>query len=193
MEIIKETMSKEVVELFTAMAKVQGLFSVIEKTKDGYGYKYADLECITEMIKPLFKEHGLFFWQDLAPAQGGVLISTTIAHRSGQWKKSDPLYVPLVPNKKTNAAQEMGVIVTYGKRYSLCATLGIITKDEDTDGAYKGDYGQPGKQYPPQQNTQYRPAPNYNKQRAQENYRDMTQGSPEYHHQNQMEQYNGQP
>jgi len=49
--------------LFKALAEFQQEVPVIHKTTEGYGYTYADLPAIFEVINPLLKKHGLGFTQ----------------------------------------------------------------------------------------------------------------------------------
>ena len=43
------------------------------------------------------------------------------------------VHVPPTKGMNTNEAQDQGLILTYGMRYSLIGALGIVTADEDTD------------------------------------------------------------
>lgn len=132
-------LSNEVSEIFNAMSNAQGLFTTLEKTSSGYGYNYAELKESIEMMRPHLAEHGLFFSQSIKENESGLDISTFIGHKSGQWIKTDYMRVPLINMKGVNAAQEMGAIVTYGKRYCLEASFGIATKGADTDGVTRND------------------------------------------------------
>jgi hypothetical protein len=49
--------------LFKALADFQQEVPVIHKATQGYGYTYADLPKILEVINPLLKKHGLGFTQ----------------------------------------------------------------------------------------------------------------------------------
>ena len=60
---------------------------------------------------------------------------------SGEKITSDPFIVPLQAEKGKSLAQTAGSILTYAKRYSLCALLGIATGD-DTDGNYTNGFNQ---------------------------------------------------
>lgn len=57
-----------------------------------------------------------------------IVMVTTLAHTSGQWMKS---YLPLNPSK--NDSQGIGAAITYLRRYSLSAIVGVVC-DEDDDG-----------------------------------------------------------
>jgi len=89
--------------------------------------KYATLGAITEASRPHLAKHGLAVTQSLAWVDGTQLLITRIVHTSGQWME-DGGYA-LNPTK--NDPQGMGSAVTYARRYTLGATLGIITEDDD--------------------------------------------------------------
>ena len=57
---------------------------------------------------------------------GEVIIETTLMHDSGEWVSSQ---LALRPVK--NDPQAFGSAITYGRRYSLAAILGIVTDDDD--------------------------------------------------------------
>jgi len=99
--------------------------------KDGnnphFKSKYATLGAITEATRPHLAKHGLGFMQWMSNRDGYQLIVTRIMHTSGQWME-DEGYI-LNPTK--NDPQGMGSAVTYARRYTLGASLGIITEDDD--------------------------------------------------------------
>jgi hypothetical protein len=115
--------------------------------KDGnnphFKSKYATLGAITEATRPHLAKHGLGFMQWMANREGLQLIVTRIMHTSGQWME-DEGYI-LNPTK--NDPQGMGSAVTYARRYTLGASLGIITEDDD-DGNRASEPA-PAKKLPP--------------------------------------------
>ena len=68
-------------------------------------------------------------------------------HTSGEWIETDPL--GLKAEKQT--AQGTGSAVTYGRRYSLSAALGISSEDDD-DGNQQGRSVRPQADAPPKGN-----------------------------------------
>jgi hypothetical protein len=115
--------------------------------KDGnnphFKSKYATLGAITEATRPHLAKHGLGFMQWMSNREGLQLIVTRIMHTSGQWME-DEGYI-LNPTK--NDPQGMGSAVTYARRYTLGASLGIITEDDD-DGNRASEPA-PAKKLPP--------------------------------------------
>lgn len=115
--------------LFKALANFQQEVPVIHKATQGYGYTYATLTSIFEKINPLLKKHGLGFTQLIQ----GNQIETIIFHcESGETLKSLCDIPANVELKGMNQFQVMGSAITYFRRYSLSAALGLVT-DKDTD------------------------------------------------------------
>jgi len=120
--------------LFKALANFQQEVPVIHKGTQGYGYSYADLPTIFEVINPLLKKHGLGFTQLLNTKEGITTISTNLFHvESGENIESN-VEIPKVQLAKMNDYQSFGSGVTYYRRYSLSSCLGLVT-DKDLDGA----------------------------------------------------------
>ena len=120
--------------LLESMAKAQAEFTTLPKDKSGYGYKYTDLDTVISYVRPILSKNGIGFIQMLSTLEGNKsAITTRLFHTSGEWLE-DTTPLPDVAMAKTNAAQNLGAAITYMKRYTLCAMLGI-SSDEDVDGA----------------------------------------------------------
>lgn len=111
-------------------------------TKNGgsYSFDYTDLNGIFEAARKVFKENGITIVQNsyTEAAPNGLLacVETMFLHESGEWVKSLPLKFPAA-----TGMQDFGGQITYMKRYSLSAMLGIATeKDDDANGASGNDY-----------------------------------------------------
>ena len=121
--------------LFKALADFQQEVPVIHKATQGYGYTYADLPKILEVINPLLKKHGLGFTQLLNSKDGENYLATILFHvESGESMESNTL-IPQVELKQMNLYQSFGSGCTYFRRYCLSSILGIVTeKDLDASG-----------------------------------------------------------
>ena len=124
-------MSAEIKEISAALSAFQGSVEqpklekeVKVKTRTGgeYKFKYADLSACVKAAAPALKEHGLSVSQIISD---GKLI-TLLSHTSGQWFKSELL----LPTQSTDY-QSFGSAITYLKRYSYCAILGIVADTDD--------------------------------------------------------------
>jgi hypothetical protein len=115
--------------IYKALAGFQQEVPVILKDTSGFGYKYADLPAIFEVINPLMKKHGLGFTQLVE----GQSIKTIVFHvESGEVIESNTDIPQGVQLKGMNDFQVLGSAITYIKRYALSSILGLVT-DKDTD------------------------------------------------------------
>lgn len=121
--------SESTIELAKALAKFQSEIKDPSKSgKANYG-KYVTLDELLESIRPVLSQNGLSFLQ--FPGGDGQLItiSTVLLHSSGEWIESEPF---TLKSQKVDP-QGAGSAVTYGRRYSLSAILGVAW-DTDDDG-----------------------------------------------------------
>ena len=117
--------------IYKALAALQQEVGAIGKDSKGYGYTYASLDNIVEVITPLLKKHGLGFTQPL----DGSSIKTILFHAESGESIESTLEIPQgVELKGMNQFQVLGSAITYLRRYSLASVLGLVT-DEDTDAA----------------------------------------------------------
>jgi hypothetical protein len=123
--------STEINALAKALVAVQAQIEPVAKDSENphFRNRYASLDSILDYVRPLLSSHGLALVQgggDLI--NGGLMVTTTIVHESGQWISSS-FEMPL--DKQT--PQAAGSAITYGKRYGVTAILGL-SADEDDDG-----------------------------------------------------------
>lgn len=129
--------SESLKTLLESMVNAQAEFATLPKDKNGYNYKYTDLDTVISTVKPVLAKNKLGFMQALTTLENGrSAITTRIFSASGEWIE-DTMYLPDVSLAKGNAAQNLGAAITYMKRYTLCAMLGI-SSDEDPDGKPDG-------------------------------------------------------
>lgn len=124
-------MSENIDQISAALSAFQGSVEqpklekeVKVKTKTGrdYSFKYADLCACVKAATPALKANGLSVCQLISD---GKLV-TILSHKSGQWFKSELM----LPNQTTDY-QAYGSAITYLKRYSYCAILGIVADTDD--------------------------------------------------------------
>jgi hypothetical protein len=129
--ILAEQKNRTMKNLLKALARFQQEVPVIHKGTKGFGYSYADLPAIFEVINPLMQKNKLGFTQLL----GDGNIKTIIFHtESGEMLESEVTIPNNVVLKGMNEFQVTGSAITYYRRYSLSAILGLVT-DKDTDGS----------------------------------------------------------
>lgn len=131
--------SEKIDELAAALAGFQKVVGSPKKSaenpafkREGKSLKYADLDAIIKVITPALSENGLsqmqFTSSDIETKT--VTVNTMLLHSSGQFMISDDLVLPAENFGKFNA-QTIGSSITYGRRYSLSAMLGIASEDDD--------------------------------------------------------------
>jgi hypothetical protein len=113
-----------------ALAKAQGAMKGAKKDSENphFKSKYADLASIWEACRAALAANGLAVMQRVRTDSAGVIITTMLVHSSGEWVKDRCLY-PLAQR----TIQSVGSVITYGRRYSLAALVGVAA-DEDDDG-----------------------------------------------------------
>lgn len=119
--------------LVGASAELQDVARSRRADAGSYSYPFAGLPDFLTMVRPVLAAHGLAHMQLVAtdPFERGVYvdIATMLVHTSGATFTSPKLRLVVA----SNDAQKVGSAITYGRRYSLIATLGI-TGDDDDDG-----------------------------------------------------------
>ncbi len=129
-------------EAFNAsMADFQAECPTIQKTKEVFtnsgrsAYKYAPIEAIIAQVKSLIQKHGFSYSFRQELKDGGVKVTCIVVHTLGHAEE----YAMEVPfGSKTNVMSESQVTAaasTFAKRYAFCNAFGILTGDEDNDGA----------------------------------------------------------
>ena len=145
--------SDSITELLSALAEVQSELPTMPKSSQAYGYKYTDLDTITQTIKPILSKHGIGYIQSVGGlTENALTLTTRIFNKKGEYIE-DTAALPTITSTKNNAAQTLGMSITYMRRYALCAMLGI-TSDEDVDANINGIVQTQGsKQTPSKQET----------------------------------------
>lgn len=115
--------------LFKNLAAFQQEVPVIHKGTQGYGYSYANLSTIFDVINPLLKKHGLGFTQLVGNNEIKTIIFDIASGETIETTTNIPDNVDL---KGMNKFQVLGSAITYIRRYALSSALGLIT-DKDTD------------------------------------------------------------
>lgn len=131
--------SKELNHLFAALAKAQGEFALAERTKRvGFDFKndptkrvdysYADLAILMTASRPFLSKNELCVIQLPSLGTGGIRLITILAHSSGQYIQS---FLGL--NSPSTDPKALGATVTYARRISYAACVGVVAVDEDQE------------------------------------------------------------
>ena len=127
-------------ELAAALVAFQGEITNPKKTHTAhivsgrtggkFAYHYAPLAEIADHVKPILSKRGLAVIQMVSANNVDLtVLATRLYHKSGQYIES------CYPIPKLTDPQAMGSAVTYARRYSLCAILGIAAEDDDDGNA----------------------------------------------------------
>lgn len=136
-------------KLAAALSKAQAEYEPIVKDKTAnagtYKYQYSDLADVIDATKVANAKYGLAHSQQPTFRDNAFVLVTELMHVSGERREC---MWPLAVGKP----QDMGSALTYARRYSLCAILGIVAEQDD-DGAAGGNaqVQQPQRQQPQQQ------------------------------------------
>lgn len=122
--------SNELGELFAALSAAQGEFGDVlkDKTADAgkYKYSYADLADVIKATKTALTKHGLAVTQLTRGGSGTITVTTILGHKSGQFI-GDEWEIPA----SGLDMQRLGGLITYARRYSHTAILGIAADTDD--------------------------------------------------------------
>lgn len=98
-------------------------------------YKYLNLATILKTIKPVFEKHGLAFSQRVTFDNAGEAQQVIGTVETIIFDSEEQMVACSYPFFVTGDPQQVGSAITYARRYSLYAVLGIFP-DKDDDGAY---------------------------------------------------------
>lgn len=138
--------------LSDALAAAQSEFPPIIKDKVAntpkYTYSYSDISDVIAAVTPVMARHGLCQLQRMAVRDGQQLLVTEL--RFKQEIVASEMILPL----EGLDPQSCGKVITYARRYTLQAILGVAAEKDD-DAAGTGDVRQPAaapqRQAPPRQ------------------------------------------
>ena len=140
--------SDTIAALAAALAAFQGGLEQPDKnrtvkvkgtTKDGkaysYDFKYATFDNILAKARDSLSKNGLSVVQMIGRDENGLVLTTRIGHKDGEFIE-DTMPV-LVGSDKS--PQAIGSAISYTKRYSYCAALGIVAEEDDDGNAAEGN------------------------------------------------------
>ena len=137
------TQSTDIKNLATALAKAQAKIKPAVKREDNpyFKSKYADLTEVWNACRDALNKNGLSITQTMEPAlEGRIGLRTTLLHTSGEWISGVLEMSPVYKDKEgkehpSGDPQKIGSCLTYARRYSLAAIVGVATSDDDANEA----------------------------------------------------------
>jgi hypothetical protein len=136
--IVSDYRSPLIGQLVAARAKATKEIKTIIKDKKadipnkqggrGYAYSYADLAGVMEAVEDALAAQEMALFQTIQERGNRTVLITTLAHSSDQWISSE-----VSVSSPAAGPQVFGSSLTYMRRYSALAILGIAP-DTDDDG-----------------------------------------------------------
>jgi hypothetical protein len=125
--------SESIANLAKALSIVQGklTYAVKDSANPFFKSKYADLESVWDACRSLLADNNLCVIQ--MPGnyfEGRMWLVTKLCHSSGEWIEQEMS----VPVQKMDV-QGCGSALSYMRRYSLSAFIGIVQSDDDGNAA----------------------------------------------------------
>lgn len=136
------TFSGDLAPLFAALAKAQGEFAEVHrsatvtirpKESAPYTFSYAPLDEVLDAVRPALAKNGLWLGQPLSSTGGRHTLRTILAHSSG---------ASMMMTTELDARgdiKQLGSAITYMRRYTVQALLGVAAEEDDDGSAANGD------------------------------------------------------
>jgi len=123
----------EIKPVTASFIKAQKQFGPALKTSTNphFRSRYADLSACIEAVIDALHDNGLALSQVTHPCETGVIVETLLIHESGDQITFGRLHVPAAKQDP----QGYGSALTYARRYSLMAAMGIAPEDDDGNAA----------------------------------------------------------
>lgn len=105
-----------------------------------YEFSYATLDSILDLIRPVLHKHKCGLTQVITNSEeGNRVLETVLLHESGEWFSSEVDLILTADNPKA-----VGSILTYYRRYAICALFPIAGLEDDAASVAEGDSVQEG-------------------------------------------------
>lgn len=121
---------KENMNIYEKIAKIQDEVEIRKSADNPYFHsKYATYEGVLNAIHDAMRKYGLVHVHGFEPSpkDGCITVITVLADAENKSEVNCKLEIPLLKNDPQSA----GSAITYAKRYSLLAILGLGTEDDD--------------------------------------------------------------
>ena len=122
-------------EITAALCKfIQQVGTIEEKDTAQYG-KFADLSTVLSTVNPALAANGLAVVHTTKVEDNKNILITNLLHTSGESITSEML-LPVNTGGRGNPMHQEGGAITYCRRYSLLAILGLNAGIPDNDGDF---------------------------------------------------------
>lgn len=120
--------SELITTLLPALVSAKQKFGIINKNKQGYGYKYATIDEILDKIEKPLLEAGLFIAHDRDIEK--MELTSYVYHTSGEFIGTK-IKLDVEISNKMNFMQNLGSASTYAIRYNLIALFNLCAEEDD--------------------------------------------------------------
>ena len=122
-------------EITAALCKfIQQVGTIEEKANAQYG-KFADLSTVLSTVNPALAANGLAIVHTTKVVDNKNILITNLLHTSGESITSE-MFLPVNTGGRGNPMHQEGGAITYCRRYSLLAILGLNAGIPDNDGDF---------------------------------------------------------
>ncbi len=118
-------------EYAAAFARASAEFPTIPLNGKSNNGKYATLEDITKLTRPVLSKHGLAMTFAIEVGTE-VTVTAKLMHKAGHCETTS-MALPRDTSGSKNAVQSVGSTQKYGQRYTAQAILGLSLGDDDED------------------------------------------------------------
>lgn len=125
-------------KIFKALIAAKKEFKELVRSKKAYNYMYAPMENCIESTEPALLKNGLAVIQNVVNENEKIGIQTLLVHESGQLIENEFFW-----NLTKRDPQSLGSAITYFRRYSYMAILGLAPEDDDGE-THKETYNNNG-------------------------------------------------
>lgn len=115
-------------KIYSQLLEFQKKLRKVNKDAKGYNYSYASFDNVVDTISSELQSQGLGYTHTF---DGQDIVCTLFNAEAETITSKLTLSTEIL--KGMNASQSMGAAITYARRYTLTAILGLVT-DDDTDG-----------------------------------------------------------
>jgi hypothetical protein len=125
--------SESIAALAAALAKVQAVLegAKLDSENPFFKSKYSDLTSVWAACRKPLAENGLAVIQTCSSETPEiVIVETMLCHSSGEWVRGKVAMKPVKADP-----QGIGSCITYARRYSLAAMVGVAPEDDDGNAA----------------------------------------------------------
>ena len=129
-------------EFVKAKARFQADAPKLGKDAQGHTSRYTKLPTVIALIAPKESECGLAHSWTIAQDETGIKVTCKITHIAGHCEETT-LSANLDKSGNKSDIHALGSTVTYLKRYTLEAALGLAEEDDDGNGAGNAAKGPP--------------------------------------------------